>query len=384
MNEIITGLSELSARRAASLAAEKAAGKPLVEYSSTFIPEELIRAAGANTYLLCSGGRQEAVDAAMDDMLRCMNPLALATAGSIKLGRDEVTPHADLLVTAVTDCHIGRMSELLEYRGVNTFKVGVPSDWRKPIAFEYYVRALRRMMEAVEGITGKAVDEELAREGFAQSNRINACFRRINKLRCRPDAPITFCDYMRLQHMSFMLGDAQLAADRLEEICSMLEDAPGAYCAGSPRLLLVGRAIAVGDYPLIELLDKCGAAVVAEMLDDCIRVTEKDVELEGDLLLNFARNRYLERTPVDSFQPSWHMRFRRMKELIEEYAIDGVVWYQLANDEIYDMEYTCVENWLRELGMPLMRLETSYSYTRETLGQAVAQIESFVERLCRD
>lgn len=78
------------------------------------------------------------------------------------------------------------------------------------------------------------------------------------------------------------------------------------------------------------------------------------------------------------------MRFRRMKELIEEYAIDGVVWYQLANDEIYDMEYTCVENWLRELGMPLMRLETSYSYTRETLGQAVAQIESFVERLCRD
>ena len=48
------------------------------------------------------------------------------------------------------------------------------------------------------------------------------------------------------------------------------------------------------------------------------------------------------------------------------------------------MEYTCVANELKELGVPLLRLETNYSYTREELSLVKTQIESFVGRLCRD
>ena len=75
---------------------------------------------------------------------------------------------------------------------------------------------------------------------------------------------------------------------------------------------------------------------------------------------------------------SWPLR-----ELIEECHADGVIWYQLAFDEIYDMEYTCVANELRELGVPLLCLETNYSYTREELGLAKIQVENFIGGLCR-
>lgn len=146
---------------------------------------------------------------------------------------------------------------------------------------------------------------------------------------------------------------------------------------------MIGRVIAIGDYQLISLIDRCGAVVAAEMLDEGIRVSEKDVELEGDLLLNFARNRYLDKTPIDIFQPAWHTRMGKLRELIEECHADGVIWYQLAFDEIYDMEYTCVANELRELGVPLLRLETNYSYTREELGLAKIQVENFIGGLCR-
>lgn len=383
MNEILSELEKLAAQRAGELVASRSNGIPLVEYSSTFIPEELIRAAGANTYLMCSGGQQEAAAAVLDDMLSCINPLARSIVGGFRLGNDEVSEHTDLVVTSVTDCHIGRLSELLEFQGIRTVKVGVPPDWRKDIAFDYYVRSLRKMLAEVEKLTGKTVDMELAKKYFSETNRINAAFRRINELRKRPEPPISFKDYMRLQHLSFIVGDTELTASLLESLCSRLEKAETTD-RGAPRLIIMGRVIAIGDYQLLSLIDRCGAEVVAELLDEGIRVAERDVELEGDLLLNFARNRYLDKTPIDTFQPAWHTRMCRLKELIDEYHADGVIWYQLAFDEIYDMEYTCVANELRELGVPLLRLETNYSYTREELGLAKSRIESFVGQLCRD
>ncbi len=383
MNEILSELEKLAAQRAGELVASRSSGVPLVEYSSTFIPEELIRAAGANTYLMCSGGQQEAAAAVLDDMLSCINPLARSIVGGFRLGNDEVSEHTDLVVTAVTDCHIGRLSELLEFQGIRTTKVGVPPDWKKDIAFDYYVRSLRKMMVEIEKLTGKPADMELARRYFSETNRINAAFRRINELRKRPDPPISFKDYMRLQHLSFIVGDTALTASKLESLCDRLEKTT-AVGHGAPRLIIMGRVIAIGDYQLISLIDRCGAEVVAELLDEGVRASEKDVELEGDLLLNFARNRYLDKTPIDIFQPAWHVRMRRLKELIDEYRADGVIWYQLAYDEIYDMEYTCVANELKELGVPLLRLETNYSYTREELSLVKTQIESFVGRLCRD
>lgn len=83
---------------------------------------------------------------------------------------------ADIVVTAVTDIHMGRLSELLEFWGVNVFKVGVPSDWQNAIAFGYYINSLRRMLEAVCRLSGKAMDEDLARKYIGETNRVNAAF----------------------------------------------------------------------------------------------------------------------------------------------------------------------------------------------------------------
>ena len=258
MNEILSELEKLAAQRAGELIADRRGGVPLVEYGSTFIPEELIRAAGANTYLMCSGGQQEAAEAVLDDMLGCMNPLARSIVGGFRLGNDEVSEHTDLVVTAVTDCHIGRLSELLEFQGIRTAKVGVPPDWKKGIAFDYFVRSLRKMMGEVEKLTGRSADMELARKYFSETNRINAAFRRINELRKRPDQTIAFKDYMRLQHLSFIVGDTGLTASLLERLCDKLERARTTN-HGAPRLIVIGRVIAIGDYQLISLIDRCGA-----------------------------------------------------------------------------------------------------------------------------
>ena len=95
----------------------------------------------------------------------------------------------------------------------------------------------------------------------------------------------------------------------------------------------------------------------------------------------YASAMYDNCVPQCVFQPSWETRFERLKELVKEYRIDGILWYQLAFDEIYDMEYTCYAKWLKDSNLPIMKLETSYEYSREATAPLATRIESFVESL---
>lgn len=380
--DTIREMNRRSQTRVRELVQAKREGTPLIEYNSTFIPEELIRAAGANTYFMCRGGEPEPMDAVLDYMLRFMNPLSRSMAGYMQLGLDPITPNSDLVAIAETDCHVGRISELMEFKGVKVGKVGVPADWEKPVAFEYYANSIRELMKKVEEITGKSVDLAAAKKNLEVSNRINGLFRRLDALRRGERCPIGFEDYMRLQHLSFTTGEPEKFADELEKLCDELEvGSADALPANAPRVLVVGRVIAIGDYTMPRLLDNFGCAVTVDMLDEGVRLTEKDVDTEGDLIENFARNRYLDTLPIDLFQPSWKQRFERIKELMAAGAVDGVIWYQLAFDEIYDMEYSCVAKWLGDMKVPLLKLETAYSYSREEMGPLMNRIENFVQNL---
>lgn len=376
-------LEELSAIAAANLdrlAEEKKAGTPLIVYNSTFVPAELIRAAGANTYMLCRGGEEAPADAALDYILRCINPQARANYGYLVTGMDKTAPLADLVVMAYSDSHMGRMSELLEFKGVPVYKIGVPADWTEELSYEYYLRSLRTMLGRVEAVTGRSVDPERARSEFARSNRVKACMRRLNALRLRDGIPLTFETVLRLHNISPLLcRDAD--ADALESFAASLETAPPVFPEDAPRLLVIMRTAAAGDYDILRMLDEAGCAVAAEVVDECVCVSDSEVSLEGDPVESFARSRYRGTLPVSSFQPSWKLRFERVRSLIREYRVGGIVWYQLECDEIYDMEYGCISRWAAEMGIPVLKLETDFDYTEEKLARKKAQIARFAEVL---
>jgi len=137
----------------------------------------------------------------------------------------------------------------------------------------------------------------------------------------------------------------------------------------------------LGDYVAIKTIEDSGAAIVTEMFDEGVRHYRWDVATEGDLLRNIGETFFVKRIPPTIFQPSWKHRFERMQELIKEYKVDGVIWYQLSFDEIYDMECSCLMKWMDEIKMPFLKLETSYEYSREATGPLTTRVESFVESI---
>jgi len=380
VKEILKELDALTRARVKELIQAKKDGKPIIQYTGTYIPDEIIRAAGAETYLMCRGGEPEPPDAILDYMLRFMNPLARSMAGFLELDLDPITPISDLLVTQQTDCHVGRITELLEFKGIRVNKVGIAGDWTKECAFEHYVETLEGMVAEVEEITGKKVDWALAKELMAKSNKINELLRQLDELRKKDNPPIGFTEMVRLNHASFVV-DPDVMIEKLTALVEKLSDAPGKFDEKAPRFLVAGRAFAIGDYTVPRVVEECGGVIVTELMDEAMRVTECDVELEGNLLRNFAKNRYLDKTPNNVQQPSWKIRCERIKELIKEYNVDAVIWYQLAFDEIYDMEYSCLAKWMSEAGIPILKMESSYEYSRESMGPLTTRIESYIESI---
>ncbi|MCL5736756.1 MAG: 2-hydroxyacyl-CoA dehydratase family protein [Actinobacteria bacterium] len=380
MDDVMREFAQLATDRPAELRKRKADGKKVVPYIGQFVPEELLHAAGVEPYLICRGGEPEPPEAVLDDMLRFLNPLARSMAGFYLMGLDPVMPLADLIVASQPECHVQRMAEYLELQGLPLFKVGVPQNWDKAYAGEYYFRELEQLKAKLEDLTCALVSDDSVREYIGYDNEINALLRRIDALRKTDSPPLGGYDFIHLNHYSFFV-DPRVAIEKLTAIAVRLEAGQGKFVADCPRILLAGHAVAVGDYLVVKNLEDAGALIATEMMDEGLRWYRWDTEMDGDPLRNLWRAKYLDKVPVNIFQPAWRHRFEHMKALIAGYRIDGVVWYQLAYDEIYDMECTVITKWLRDLKVPLLKLETSYEYSREATGPLNTKVESFVESL---
>jgi benzoyl-CoA reductase/2-hydroxyglutaryl-CoA dehydratase subunit BcrC/BadD/HgdB len=380
--ETLEELARIARTRPEKLKEQKDKGIKIVGYIGRFVPEELILASGALPYLLCRGGQPEPPDAVIPYMLRFMSPYSRSQIGYHLLGMDPVIPMLDLIVVQCSDCHESRLADLFEYFKLPTARLGVPPDWKKSISQDYYHKGLVRLKEKLETLSGREISEEPLKKSAESLNKIRILLRKIDLLRKTQPPPIGGDFFIRLNHYTFYC-DSEVLTGKLTDLYEELQKVKTPFPEGAPRILLAGHVVGVGDYVVPRLIEDAGGVIAAEFLDEGMRHCAWDAKTDGDLMRNLAETYYLKRMPPSIFQPAWEERVEFVKKLIRDFSIDGVIWYELSFEEIYDLESSVLSKALSQINIPLLKLESSYEYSREAIGPLTTRVESFIESVKR-
>jgi len=358
----------------------KSEGKKVFCYYGNRVPVEIIHASGAMPYPLFDGGDAGPSEAALPYLLPFINVQALYQVGQHASGLNPIIPIADLIIIDCKESDSERVGSAFEFLELPVWKLGVPQDWEKEIAFHYYKRQLDKLKEELEGITGERLTQDKLVQSTKQYNRIGELLCKIGELRKEHPPVISGEEFIKLNHYA-LRSDPDAAIKYLEKIYKDLQREKSRFTEGAQRIMVAGRGFTFGDYTPLRIIEESGGVMVTELLDEGI-VHPEAVKVDGDQMENIAQTYYRDMVPSCLFTPSWKERWQRVDRLIDEYHVSGLLYYMLSFDVIYDYEYPLFSKRADEKGVPFEMIESSYNFSREATETLRTRIESFI-KICR-
>jgi len=374
-------MSEVHGLRIKELVDGKKEGTKVVGSYCVFVPEEIVRAAGATLVGLCSGA-----DFAVEEVEKLLprNTCALIKSSfGFKLGR--VCPYlesADLIVGENTCDGKKKSYEALEKLVSNLYVMDLPqvksSEGRALLKAEYW-----RFKEAMEELAGKAISAADLKRGIKIANDKRRVISRLSNLRSNNPAPISGLDALLINQVYFY-DDPVRFTEAVNKICEELGERvrknEGVVPKEAPRILMSGCPMAVPNWKLPWIIESAGAVIVGE--ESCVgeRGTRNLVAEDGgtvEELMEAIVDRYFN---IDCaiFTPNPD-RAKHVAEMFRGYKAQGVMHYSLQFCQPYQIESIPLEKLLEDQGLPTLRLETDYS--QEDIEQIKTRVEAFLEIL---
>ncbi len=372
--------SEIHGLRVKELVDHRAQGGLVVGTFCTYVPEELIIAAGGICVGLCAGA-QVAEEATEQYLPRNLCALIKSSLG-FKLAK--VCPYiesCDLLVGETTCDGKKKYYEILgQFQPVHVMELPQRKDdvdralWRSEV---------RRLAERLEELAGRKIEPESLREAIKVVNEKRRALLRLAELRKSDPPVISGRDALLINQIAFY-DDPKRLAEKVNALCDELEERreKGIAIGGAhrPRLLLSGCPMAIPNWKLPAIIETSGALVAMDEMCTGIRyfrhlVSEEAADLEG--MLDAIADRYL-RIDCAVFTPN-RERIEHIKELVGDYSIDAVVYYALQFCDPYTVEAFLISQELEKEGIPFLYLETDYS--TEDVGQLSTRVQALVEML---
>lgn len=141
------------------------------------------------------------------------------------------------------------------------------------------------------------------------------------------------------------------------------------------QLLRLKEGLEEADY--LRTIEDLGGLVVTDDLCNGTRYFWDRVDEERDPLEALAR-RYLAKAPCARMRPS-HERMAFIRELIQEFRVDGVVYETLKFCDLYGEDYPILKENLDELQAPVVALDREHRSAG--VGQTKTRVQAFLEKL---
>jgi len=360
---------------------QKDAGKKVVGMFCSFVPVELIYAAGALPVGLCAF-TEEPIPAAEANLPRNLCPLIKASYGFALTDTCPYFYFSDLVVGETTCDGKKKMFELLN-EIKPTYVMQLPHS-RDAAALAYWRDQVIAFKEKLEIYLGVTITEDDIRDAIRRKNRERIVMRNYLELGKLDPAPMTGYEMgTRIDAGSFSF-DLDERCDTIEkrtaEVIAQWESELKGRKNDRPRLLVTGCPNAGVRDKIIRAVEELGADVVA--FDTCNGIRDK-VELvdesEADVYTALAKKYLNINCSVMSPNESRREYIGRM---IDEYHVDGVIEIILQSCHTFDVEAFYIKRFTtQEKGIPYLNIETDYSQSDK--GQINTRLAAFLETIIK-
>lgn len=344
--------------------AAKKAGQPVVGIMCEFTPREIILASGAVPVCLC-GGSVATIPAAEQWLPANVCPLIKSTYGYLVQGTNPFLNWADLVVAETTCDGKKKMFELMgASKPMHVLELPHKAD--DPDALQYWTNEVRKFKAHLEARFGLHITPDQLRQAIRRLNRERGLRRQLAELMAHDAPPLT--GRQLLEFKSIISG---IETDLQQYECAVRLFAQGAAAPGSPRahsgagpapvrVLMTGVPMVHGAERVLELIEQCGAVVVA--MENCtgLKPILEDVdETDPDPLQAIARKYYHLPCSVMTLNRGRMETLRGLAAQYRPQCVIELVWQACLT---YDIEASQVRKLVEgELQLTYLKITTDYS-----------------------
>ena len=381
-NSIISSKVEALYRDYGKRAKElKDEGKTLIGYVCSFVPVEMISAAGCIPFRI-RGDINEPItkgDSVLETIVcpfirSCFD---LALKGKYDFLSGIVIPHGCDSMTRSYSTWSYSLD--LPY----SYFLNIPSVV-KPASFEFFTEEIKTYKKTLEAFVG----HEITKTDISQAIKLHNAYR--NKIRTiydfrKSDPPmVSGVEISRILTVGTSLPVEEANA-LLEEIIEELKTRSEPPAKTGKRILVDGACL---DHAgLVELIEESGANVVSETTCNGMRDTFPLTDENEDPFMALAR-RYLDKincpktyreNSAGSFEGNIADRFGDMGRYAERFHADGAILYVYKYCDPFGFEVPARKAYCDAIDLPLLWIEDLYS--SGTMGQLKTRIQAFLEMI---
>jgi benzoyl-CoA reductase/2-hydroxyglutaryl-CoA dehydratase subunit BcrC/BadD/HgdB len=375
-------LLDLHGIRVRELLEHKKNGGKVVGTFCLFAPEEIVHAADAMMIKL-EGGTQYSISNAETILPFDICPMVKSFVGA-KLGK--TSPYfevVDFLIGETTCDAKKKVWEILNIY-VPTYVMELPQKKTQPDR-DMWLREITLLKEKMEIETGVKISSEKLANSIKVFNAKRKAMRRLHLLRKNNPPPISGRDAHLVSQIAGY-DDPQRFTGKVNELCDELEkrieNRQSALEPDAPRIMISGCPMALPNWKIHNLIETSGAVVIAE--DTCLGaryfmdpLIQPEDSTSMTKQLKATSERYLN-IACPCFTPGY-CSVLQMSEIVEVYRPAGMIYYVLQFCHGFNIEFYKIENRLKEMGIPVLKIQTDYS--EEDTGQLSTRIEAFFEMI---
>jgi len=352
----------------------KKVGNKVVGYWCSYVPPELIYAAGALPYRVRGMGATgtEKADHDMSPICNCTFPRAV-----LDLAYRGIYNFLDGVIGMNGCDHSRRAFELWVERLHLSYHhfVFVPRT-KKQVSMEKYVLELERFKSSLEQYLGTKITIEGFKEAVDLYNENRSLLKQIQEMFKEDNPPLTGTQWHIILNASMSISPKQLN-QLLHALLEEMKEMPRRKHY-KRRIMIVGW---VGDNILVHrIIEESGGLVV---MDNCCfgaRSFWKEVSFDSENpIIGLARS-YLNQLACPRMFGSPTERYHMVEQAVRDYKIDGIVRTRLQFCDLHGVENVFMNRQKEKMGAP-MSAPLILDYIGQDEGRIRTRMEAFIEQL---